>query len=134
MGRFEVIGDVPDELRNGPLVLAANHISPIDPIVLTAATGMRRSRPRIIAMGGLFRAPVIGSVMRACGHIRVDRRGATVGEALGVATAALAAGSVVMLYPESRIGLDPAMWPEQGKTGAGRLAFASGAPVVPVAQ
>ena len=46
----------------------------------------------------------------------------------------MTAGSVVMVYPEGRIGLDPGMWPERGKTGAARLALASGAPVIPVAQ
>ncbi|GIF47780.1 1-acyl-sn-glycerol-3-phosphate acyltransferase [Asanoa ferruginea] len=134
LARVRVSGDVPEGLRHGPLILAANHISPFDPIVLTAATRVRRIAPRIMATGGLFRAPVVGRVMRAAGHIRVDRRTATVGDALQVAADAVKEGSVVMVYPEGRIGLDPTMWPERGKTGAARLAFASGAPVVPVAQ
>ncbi len=41
---------------------------------------------------------------------------------------------MILIYPEGRIGLDPGMWPERGKTGAARLALACGAPVVPVAQ
>jgi 1-acyl-sn-glycerol-3-phosphate acyltransferase len=131
--RLEVSGDVPDALRGGPLILAANHLSPFDPIVLTAATRVRRIAPRIMATGGLFRAPVVGALMRAAGHIRVDRRTATVGDALGVAAGAVRT-SVVMVYPEGRIGLDPGLWPERGKTGTARLAFASGATVVPVAQ
>jgi 1-acyl-sn-glycerol-3-phosphate acyltransferase len=134
LARLRVSGDVPDALRHGPLILAANHISPFDPIVLTVATGVRRIAPRIMATGGLFRAPVVGRVMRASGHIRVDRRSATVGDALQVAADAVKEGSVVMVYPEGRIGLDPTMWPERGKTGAARLALASGALVVPVAQ
>ncbi|MEV4622219.1 lysophospholipid acyltransferase family protein [Asanoa sp. NPDC049573] len=134
LARVQVSGDVPAELRHGPLILAANHISPFDPIVLTVATRVRRIAPRIMATGGLFRAPVVGPAMRAAGHIRVDRRTATVGDALQVAADAVKEGSVVMVYPEGRIGLDPNMWPERGKTGAARLAFASGAPVVPVAQ
>jgi 1-acyl-sn-glycerol-3-phosphate acyltransferase len=40
----------------------------------------------------------------------------------------------VLVYPEGRIGLDPWMWPERGKTGVARMAALSGAPVVPVAQ
>lgn len=134
VGRLEVVGDVPDRLRDGPLILAVNHINPFDPVVLTAATGVRRIRPRIMATGGLFRAPVVGRLMRWAGHIRVDRRTVSVGDALGVAAAAVSSGSVVMVYPEGRIGLDPGMWPERGKTGVARLAFASGATVVPVAQ
>lgn len=134
LGRLRVSGDVPDELRRGPLILAANHISPFDPVVLSAACRARRVAPRILATGGLFQAPVIGAAMRHSGHIRVDRRTARAGEALNDAAEAVAGGSVVVVYPEGRIGLDPGMWPERGKTGTARLALASGATVVPVAQ
>lgn len=132
--RLRVTGDVPERLRGGPLILAANHISPVDPAVLTAATAVRGLSPRIMATGGLFRTPVVGALMRACGHIRVDRRTGAAARALNRAVDALAAGSVVLVYPEGRIGLDPGMWPERGKTGTARLALASGATVVPVAQ
>ncbi|HYN97272.1 MAG TPA: lysophospholipid acyltransferase family protein [Pilimelia sp.] len=134
LARLRVSGDVSPALRAGPVILAANHISPIDPVVLAAATRARRLSPRVMATGGLFRTPVVGSVMRACGHIRVDRRTTTVARSLDEAGDALAAGSIVLVYPEGRISLDPTLWPERGKTGAARLALASGAPVVPVAQ
>ncbi|MEE6260001.1 lysophospholipid acyltransferase family protein [Plantactinospora sonchi] len=134
VARLRVTGDVPDQLRDGPLILAANHISPFDPIALTAACRVRRIAPRIMATGGVFRAPVVGAAMRASGHIRVDRRSPTVGLALEHAAAAVARGSVVLVYPEGRMGLDPGMWPERGKTGTARLALASGVTVVPVAQ
>ncbi|SBT41439.1 lysophospholipid acyltransferase family protein [Micromonospora auratinigra] len=134
LGRLEVSGDVPEPLRHGPLVLAANHISPFDPVVLAAACRARGVAPRIMATGGLFRTPVLGALMRHAGHIRVDRGTTSVHQALENAAAAVAGGSVVLVYPEGRIGLDPGMWPERGKTGTARLAFASGAAVVPVAQ
>ncbi|MFE9206715.1 lysophospholipid acyltransferase family protein [Micromonospora sp. NPDC007230] len=134
LGRLEVTGQVPADLRHGPLILAANHINPFDPVVLAAACRARGVAPRIMATGGLFRAPVLGPLMRRAGHIRVDRGTSAVHQSLEAAAAAVAGGSVVLLYPEGRIGLDPGMWPERGKTGAARLAFASGAPVVPVAQ
>ena len=132
--RLRVTGDVPDDLRRGPLILAANHVGAFDPFVLTAACAKRRIAPRIMATGGLFRAPVVGPAMRAAGHIRVDRREPTVIAAFGTAQVALAEGSVLLGYPEGRITLDPGMWPERGKSGLARLAKASGAPVVPVAQ
>jgi 1-acyl-sn-glycerol-3-phosphate acyltransferase len=72
--------------------------------------------------------------MHRAGHIRVDRGTTSVHQAVEAAAAAVAGGSVVLVYPEGRIGLDPGMWPERGKTGTARLAFASGAVVVPVAQ
>ncbi len=132
--RLRVTGEVPPALRAGPLILAANHIGSFDPFVLSAACAKVGLAPRIMATGGLFRAPVIGVLMRAAGHIRVDRRQATVTAALGSAEAALAERSVVLAYPEGRITLDPGMWPERGKTGLARLAVATGVPVVPVAQ
>jgi 1-acyl-sn-glycerol-3-phosphate acyltransferase len=134
LARLRVSGEVPAGLRHGPLILAANHVSPVDPIVMAAACRAVGVSPRIMATGGVFRAPVVGWVMRHCGHIRVDRRTAHVARALPDAAAALTAGSVVLLYPEGRIGLDPWMWPERGKTGAARMAFLSGATVLPVAQ
>jgi 1-acyl-sn-glycerol-3-phosphate acyltransferase len=132
--RLRVTGDVPDGLRRGPLILAANHIGSFDPFVLTAACAKRKIAPRVMATGGLFRAPVIGPVMRASGHIRVNRRMADVTDSFGEAQAALAQRSVLLAYPEGRITLDPGMWPERGKTGLARLAMSSGTAVVPVAQ
>lgn len=132
--RLRVTGEVPPALRRGPLILAANHISPVDPVVMMAACRSAHVLPRIMATGGVFRTPVLGALMRASGQIRVDRRSATVARALDDAAAALREGSVVLIYPEGRIGLDPGLWPERGKTGAARLALTTGAPVIPVAQ
>jgi 1-acyl-sn-glycerol-3-phosphate acyltransferase len=132
--RLRVEGEIPEELRGGPVVLAANHVSPFDPAVFVAACHRAGLTPRIMATGGVFRAPVVGAIMRRCGHIRVDRRTAQVANALTDAGKALAEGSMVLVYPEGRIGLDPDMWPERGKTGVARMAEMSGAPVLPVAQ
>jgi 1-acyl-sn-glycerol-3-phosphate acyltransferase len=131
--RLRVTGDVPEGRRRGPLILAGNHIATFDPVAFTAASRIRRLAPRMMATGGLFRAPVVGPFMRASGHIQVDRGHATVTNAVPDAVAALRAGSVVFIYPEGRIGLDPALWPERARTGLARLALASGVPVVPVA-
>lgn len=139
LGRLVVTGDVPDTLRRGPLILAANHIGNFDPIALSAATHAIGVHPRIMATGGLFRAPIVGPVMRACGHIRVNRTRVSDDEppaaaAVDDASAALAAGSVVAGYPEGRITLDPGLWPERGRSGMARLALTTGATVIPVAQ
>lgn len=132
--RLRVSGDVPAALRHGPLILAANHVSPFDPIVMTAACHKARIAPRILATGGLFDAPVAGAAMRKAGHIRVDRNTTRVADALPAAARALKDGALVLVYPEGRIGLDPWMWPERGKTGVARMAALTGAPVLPVAQ
>ena len=132
--RLRVSGQIPAELRGRPLILAANHISPFDPVVMTAACHIARIAPRIMATGGLFDAPIAGRAMRAAGHIRVDRGKANIADALPRAAEALHGGEMVLVYPEGRIGLDPWMWPERGKTGVARMAAISGAPVLPVAQ
>jgi 1-acyl-sn-glycerol-3-phosphate acyltransferase len=132
--RLRVTGDVDEALRRGPYILAVNHIGVFDPIAVAAAYRTRRLAPRIMASGGLFRAPVVGPVLRACGLLRVDRGRRTIAEALPAAAQALAENSVIAAYPEGRISLDPGLWPERGKTGVARLALASGVPVVPVAQ
>ena len=132
--RLRVTGELPPDLRAGPTILAANHIGPFDPVAITAACRVLRIAPRLMATGGLFRAPIVGSVMRAAGHIRVNRRRADVADALGRLTDALAGHALVLGYPEGRITLDPGMWPERGKTGLARVALRTGAPVVPVAQ
>jgi 1-acyl-sn-glycerol-3-phosphate acyltransferase len=139
VARLRVTGDVPDELRRGPLILAGNHIGNYDPIALAAATHRIGVHPRIMATGGLFRAPVVGTVLRACGHIRVNRTRVSADEARAAAAIdeaadALAERSVVAGYPEGRITLDPGMWPERGRSGMARLALTTGATVVPVVQ
>ncbi|MEV0569791.1 1-acyl-sn-glycerol-3-phosphate acyltransferase [Dactylosporangium sp. NPDC050588] len=134
VARMRVTGDVPAELRGGPVVFAVNHIGPFDPVAMSAACRVARLAPRLMATGGLFRAPVVGSMMRAAGHIRINRRQADVGNAVDVVADALAVGSHVLGYPEGRITLDPGMWPERGKTGMARIALRTGVPVVPVAQ
>lgn len=139
MARMRVSGDVPKELRNGrqvtgPLILAANHISPFDPVVIAAACRTRRIAPRFLATGGLFQTWFVGAVMRHWGHIPVHRGSSRVTQALADGVMALDAGSVVVVYPEGRVGLDPGLWPERAKTGTARLALATGAMVVPVAQ
>ncbi|MDA3624382.1 lysophospholipid acyltransferase family protein [Saccharopolyspora sp. WRP15-2] len=134
-GRLEVTGDVPDELRGKPLLLAANHIGNLDPLVLIAACRTRRLAPRFMATAGLFETPVLGGLLRRCRHVRVDRGKATAAEAMGKAVAALTSDDhPVLLYPEGRITLEPDMWPERGKTGVARMALASGATVVPISQ
>ncbi|WP_155371623.1 lysophospholipid acyltransferase family protein [Catellatospora vulcania] len=131
--RLEVTGDIPEQARHGRLILAANHISPFDPIAVAAAFRRLGVYPRIMANAGLFRTPVIGPLMRWQGHIQVDRGEPTAANAVTDSVTALNEGALLMIYPEGRIGLDPAMWPERGRTGVGRLVLATGAPVVPIA-
>jgi 1-acyl-sn-glycerol-3-phosphate acyltransferase len=118
----------------GPVLVAGNHLSVADGFVLADAVRRSGRRPRMMGTAGLFRAPVLGAVLRRCGFIPVHRRSATPASALAPASAALMAGECVTLYPEGAITRHEGAWPARGKTGVVRLALDTGAPVVPVAQ
>ncbi|MGH8877238.1 MAG: lysophospholipid acyltransferase family protein [Stackebrandtia sp.] len=132
--RVKITGEIPADLRKSSMILVANHIGTFDPFVLIAACARMKLAPRFLATAGLFKAPVFGAIMRGCGHIQVDRGKHTVTDALHNAIDALEAGSCILIYPEGRVSLDPGLWPENGKTGAARLALSSKAPVMAVAQ
>jgi 1-acyl-sn-glycerol-3-phosphate acyltransferase len=132
LSKLEITGQTGYETTHG-VILAVNHISNFDPIVMSAACSKRGMAPRFLAQEELFTVPVFGSFMRKAGHIRVDRNKPTATRAVTDAQAALAEGAVVVIYPEGRIGRDPGLWPERGKTGTGRLALSTGALLVPVA-
>ncbi|HEY8374693.1 MAG TPA: lysophospholipid acyltransferase family protein [Pseudonocardiaceae bacterium] len=133
-GKLVVTGEIPEELHGRPLLLTANHIGNFDVLVLVAACHKIGIAPRFMATGGLFDAPVVGWVLRKCNHVRVDRGKTTAVDALRHGVDALAEGDPVLVYPEGRISQDPGLWPERGKTGAARIALASGAAVIPVSQ
>ena len=121
-------------LPAGPLIVISNHTSYADGVLLILACRRLGRELRLLATGGVFRAPVLGRVVRRLGFIRVDRGGADAARALDIAAEALAAGEAVGVFPEGRLTRDPAMWPERAKTGAVRLALRTGAPVVPLAM
>ena len=133
-GRVEVTGGVPEELRNGPLLLAANHIGDFDPFVVAVALHKVGVRPRIMATGGIISAPVAGPLLERTGAIRVERGTELARHAVLVTEVALVSGGHVVAYPEGRIGLTPDGWPERGRTGMARLALGLGVPVIPVSQ
>src|SRR5829696_9557030 len=133
-GRLEVTGDVPASLRRVPVLLAANHIGTFDVLVLIAACRRLGVAPRFMATGGLFDAPLVGPVLRACRHIRVDRGKGNAIAAMDVAVRALREGDPVLCYPEGRISREPGLWPERAKTGVARMALAARVPVLPVSQ
>ncbi|MGZ4645885.1 MAG: lysophospholipid acyltransferase family protein [Blastococcus sp.] len=133
-GRVEVTGSLPEELRNGPLLFAANHIGDFDPFVVAVALHRAGVMPRIMATGGILSAPVAGPLLERTGAIRVERGTELARHAVRVTEAALAHGGHVVAYPEGRVGLAADGWPERGRTGMARLALGLGVPVIPVSQ
>ncbi len=133
-GRVEVTGGVPEELRRGPLLFAANHIGDFDPFVIAVALHKVGVVPRIMATGGIIEAPVAGPLLERTGGIRVERGTELARHAVRVTEVALAHAGHVVAYPEGRVGLTPDGWPERGRTGMARMALGLGVPVIPVSQ
>lgn len=133
--RLEIEGE--EKLpREGAYVLAPNHMSEIDPLVVALAVWRMGRAPRFMAKESLFRVPVLGWVLRATGMVPVARAtSAASARATLEASETLARhGRGVIVYPEGSLTREPDLWPMRGKTGAVRLALAGGIPVIPMAQ
>ena len=122
--------------RTGGVIVAANHISYVDPLVLGDAIAFSTGRvPRFLAKASLFKGNgIVGRTFRGSGQIPVHRNTADASAALKDAVDALHSGELVLIYPEGTVTRDPDKWPMVAKTGVARLALLSGVPVVPVAQ
>ncbi|HEV2784206.1 MAG TPA: lysophospholipid acyltransferase family protein [Actinophytocola sp.] len=135
VGRIEISGSFPEQLRGRPVLVAANHIGVFDPFVLVAACADIGVHLRFLLAGGLLDAPVIGYFLRRAGHVRVDRGKSTVIEAFDRAVTQLRDARIpLLIYPEGRISHDPGLWPERGKTGLARMALAGDIPVITISQ
>lgn len=126
--------DAARRLPDGPIIVISNHTSYADGVLLALACRRMGRSLRLLATSGVFGAPVLGTVARKLGFIKVKRGAADAAASLDEAEVALAAGEAVGIFPEGRLTRDPMMWPERAKTGAVRLALRSGAPIVPVAM
>lgn len=120
--------------RTGGVLIVANHISYADPLTFARFVWDAGRVPRFLAKDGLFRLFFIGRVLRGAAQIPVYRGSADAQASLRDGVAALDRGEAVCIYPEGTVTRDPGFWPMVGRTGVARLALASTAPVVPVAQ
>jgi 1-acyl-sn-glycerol-3-phosphate acyltransferase len=112
-------------LPEGPVILAANHPSTIDPALVTTLLSDRVS---ILIRGSLFKIPLFGRSMRFCGHVPVVRGHGQ--EAMAEAEKLLKAGRSVVIFPEGEISPEGGL--HKPHTGMARLALSTGAPVVPL--
>ena len=116
--RLEIEGRVPP----GPVIVAANHESMLDPPLLALVT---RRPLHFLAKVELWRYPPGAWLMDALGGIpiRRDRRDLL---SVGRAEELLRAGESVAIFPQGTV--QGGAWTR----GAARLALATGAPLVPV--
>lgn len=124
--RVQVVGGERIPVQ-GPAILAANHVSWLDAILLAILA----DRPvHMVAKQELFRIPVIGFVLRRA-YVMEARRDGSDYVVLRRALQALRDGHLVGLFPEgtrSRTG-----HLQEPRGGVALLAFHADAPVVPVA-
>jgi 1-acyl-sn-glycerol-3-phosphate acyltransferase len=111
----------------GPAVVASNHPSYLDPVLLS----LQAPRPiRFMAWDALFRVPLLGPLIRALGAFPVDVRRGKGREAYERARSLVEQGEVVGIFPEGKRSQTGWMEPSL-REGAARLAWETGAPLVP---
>lgn len=126
---FDLRGTQHLPLRGGA-VLAANHVSYFDFMFVGLPAHLRGRRfVRFLAKESVFANPVSGPLMRGMHHIPVDRGAGAA--AYRQAVAALTAGELVGVFPESTISRS--FVPRPIKGGAARMALQAGVPLIPVA-
>jgi 1-acyl-sn-glycerol-3-phosphate acyltransferase len=119
---------------SGGCVVAANHVSYLDPLTFAHFAYAYGRLVRFLAKAAVFDVPVVGRIVRSAKQIPVYRLTTDAAQSLVAAVDAVQKGECVVVYPEGTITRQPDMWPMTGKTGAARIALTAGVPVIPVAQ
>src|SRR5579872_4463662 len=110
--------------KNGPLIVACNHVSYLDPPALGTACPRRIE---YMAKKQLFDIPVLGPLISALGAYPVDREGSA---AAGIkrSVEVLRRGGAIGIFPEGTRNLEGST---QARAGVALLASLARAPVVP---
>ena len=116
--RFRHLDRIPP---SGGVILAANHISHVDTVLIARVVWQAGRIPRFMVKSTIFDNPVLGQIMRRGKQIPVSRGTADAAKSLDAARAALDEGEAVVIYPEGTLTKDPAQWPMQAKSGLARL-------------
>jgi 1-acyl-sn-glycerol-3-phosphate acyltransferase len=133
-GMENLAADVrPDGSQQG-IVVCPNHISWFDPLESAHFLYDNGRPPRYLGKESVFRVPIAGRIIKGAGQIPVYRETVDAANSVRDAIAAVERGECVVIYPEGTITRDEGLWPMTGKTGAARVALATGAPVIPLAQ
>jgi 1-acyl-sn-glycerol-3-phosphate acyltransferase len=127
--RFEGLEHIP---REGPALVAANHISYFDPIAHAYILVKAGRKARFLAKSELFENPFLRTVLNGAKQIPVQRGSGSVAP-LDAAVDALARGEVVVVYPEGTTTRDPDFLPMGAKLGLARLALQARVPILPIA-
>jgi 1-acyl-sn-glycerol-3-phosphate acyltransferase len=115
--------------RQGGAIIAANHVSFLDPLLLPLV--VPRRRVMFLTKVKYIDKPMLRWLLSGAGVIPVatdDPR--AVGEAVTAAVEVVRSGRLVGIFPEGTRSPDGRL--HRGKTGVARIALESGAPVIPV--
>jgi 1-acyl-sn-glycerol-3-phosphate acyltransferase len=126
LGGFDVYGkeNIP---KTGGFIVAANHVSYLDPLVIGISCPRRLS---YMARHDLFTNPVFGGIIRNLGAFPVKRKTGDI-SALKEAFKRLREGKGLLIFPEGTRQTGGSM-AEQAQPGIGFLAAKVNVPVIPV--
>ncbi len=133
-GTKEVWDDAAALPATGGVLVVSNHVSVLDPIAVGRYLIWAGRWPRFLGKKEIWDVPALGQLARACKQIPVHRGTSAAKDSLAAAKEALNAGECIVIYPEGTRTRDPELWPMAPRTGAARLALATGVPVIPVAH
>jgi 1-acyl-sn-glycerol-3-phosphate acyltransferase len=130
MSRIRIEGAIDRIPRDGPLIIAANHASNFDPVVLGSWLTPRLGR-RLHWLGKreLFDWPIVGWLARNGGVHPVDRGAADI-DAFRLAKRILDEDQVLFVFPEGTRSPDGAL--QEARDGVALLALRTGATIVPI--
>ncbi|MFC1745127.1 lysophospholipid acyltransferase family protein [Candidatus Riflebacteria bacterium] len=121
---LEVKGELDPNLE-APFIVAANHASYFDPVILGVVTGKKICW---LAWYKFFDIPVIGFLMRWGNAIPVDSTGSR--RSYQASIQVLNSGGIFGIFPEGALTLDGEI--HKGKTGIARIACKTDVPILPV--
>ncbi|QAY74188.1 1-acyl-sn-glycerol-3-phosphate acyltransferase [Agromyces protaetiae] len=121
--------------KDGPVILASNHLSFIDSIFLPLVVDRQvvfLAKSEYFTGKGL-KGWATRRFFQAAGQLPIDRSGGKASEAsLNTGLRVLGEGRILGIYPEGTRSPDGHLY--RGRTGVARMVLESGAPVIPVAM
>lgn len=115
------------EPSTGPLIVAGNHASTLDPPLIGMCL---RRQSAYMAKDELFAVPVLGPWLRSIGSFPVHR-GTPDRKAIRRSLEVLQRGGVLVIFPEGTRSFDGRL--RDPEPGAAMIALRTGAPVLPAA-
>lgn len=126
--RYEVRGrhNIP---KSGPVILAVNHVSYLDPVIVAVAIGPRPIN--FMAKSELLKIPVFGALLKSLNTFPVKRGLADKG-AIAYSLKLLSNGEVLLIFPEGTRIRDNNGRLGKPYPGVTAIALKTGAPIVPI--